>query len=147
MSQKSYLVEVIQYILYKLKTDCQWHMLPASSFFTGRVLHYKTMYGHFRKWSKNGEWEKVWGIVLHHYRFFLDMSGVELDGSHTPSFVLGNAVAMKDTRKEKPSMPYMSRTTREHRSPCPLSFRVRTKMFTISLRYFLNCSRSLIPRP
>ena len=50
--------EVIQCILYKLKTDCQWHMLPVSSFFTGRVLHYKTMYGHLRKWSRNGEWEK-----------------------------------------------------------------------------------------
>ena len=55
---KSDLVEVIQCILYKLKTDCQWHMLPVSSFFRERVLHYKTMYGHFRKWSRNGEWEK-----------------------------------------------------------------------------------------
>ena len=55
---KSDLSEVIQCILYKLKTGCQWHMLPVSSFFTGRVLHYKTGYGHFRKWSRNGEWEK-----------------------------------------------------------------------------------------
>ena len=62
-------------------------MLPVSSFFTGRVLHYKTVYGHFRKWSRNGEWEKVWGIVLHHYRSFLDMSGVELGRQphHRPS--------------------------------------------------------------
>ena len=80
---KSDLSEVIQCILYKLKTGCQWHMLPVSSFFTGRVLHYKTGYGHFRKWSRNGEWEKVWGIVLHRYRSFLDMSSVELDGGHT----------------------------------------------------------------
>ena len=58
-------------------------MLPVSSFFTGRVLHDKTVHGHFRKWSRNGEWEKVWGIVLHRYRSFLDMSSVELDGSHT----------------------------------------------------------------
>lgn len=58
ISQKSNQPEVIQCILYKLKTDCQWHMLPVSSFFTGRVLHYKTMYGHLRKWSRNGEWEK-----------------------------------------------------------------------------------------
>ena len=144
---KSDLVEVIQCILYKLKTGCQWHMLPVSSFFTGRVLHYKTVYGHFRKWSRNGEWEKVWGIILHRYRFFLDMSSVELDGSHTPSFVLGSAVAIKGARKERRPMPYMSPTAREYRLPCPLLFRVRTTMFTTSLRCFLNCSRGLIPRP
>ena len=40
---KSDLVEVIQYILYKLKTGCQWHMFPAASFSTRRVLHYKTL--------------------------------------------------------------------------------------------------------
>ena len=44
------------------------------------------MYGHFRKWSRNGEWEKVWVIILHRYRSFLDMSSVELDGSHTTAF-------------------------------------------------------------
>ena len=58
-------------------------MCPVSSFFTGRVLHYKTVYGHFCKWSRNVEWEKVWGIVLLRDRSFLDMSGVELDGSQT----------------------------------------------------------------
>ena len=45
---KSDLSEVIQCILYKLKMDCQWHMLPVSSIFTGTVLHYKIVYGHFR---------------------------------------------------------------------------------------------------
>ena len=140
---KSDLVEVIQCILYNLKTGCQWHMLPVSSFFTGRVLHYKTVYGHFRKWSRNGEWEKVWGIILHRYRFFLDMSSVELDGSHTPSFVLGSAVAIKGARKERRPMPYMSPTAKEYRLPCPLPFRVRTTMFTTSLKRFLNCFRGL----
>ena len=52
---KSDLLEVILSILYKLKTGCQWHMLPISSGFTGTVLHYKTVYGHFRKWCVNGE--------------------------------------------------------------------------------------------
>ena len=51
---KNDLLEVIQCILYKLKTGCQWHMLPVSSVFTRRVLHYKTVYEHFRKWSRIG---------------------------------------------------------------------------------------------
>ncbi|EFC68160.1 putative transposase, IS4 family [Prevotella sp. oral taxon 317 str. F0108] len=98
---KSDLVEVIQCILYKLKTGCQWHMLPVSSFFTGRVLHYKTVYGHFRKWSRNGEWEKVWGIILHRYRFFLDMSSVELDGSHTTALRGGECCGYQGRKKRK----------------------------------------------
>ena len=51
---KSDLVEGIQCILYKLKTGCQWHMLPVSAIFTGRVLSYMSVYAHFRKWSRNG---------------------------------------------------------------------------------------------
>ena len=58
--RKVHLVEVIQGILYKLKTGCQWHMIPVSFVYAGTVLHYKTVYVHFRKWPKNGEWEKVW---------------------------------------------------------------------------------------
>jgi len=76
-------VEVIQCILYKLKTGCQWHMLPVSAIFTGRVLSYKSVYAHFRKWSRNGEWKKGWGKILSRHRSFLDMSSVDLDGSHT----------------------------------------------------------------
>ena len=98
---QSDLVEVIQYILYKLKTGCQWHMFPASSFFTRRVLHYKTVYGHFRKWSRNGEWEKAWVIVLHRYRSFLDMSSVELDGSHTTALRGGECCGYKRCKKRK----------------------------------------------
>ena len=98
---KSDLVEVIQCILYKLKTGCQWHMFPVSSFFTGRVLHYKTVYGHFRKWSRNGEWEKVWGIILHRYRFFLGMSSVELDGSHTPVLRVGECCGYQVRKRRK----------------------------------------------
>ena len=64
-----------------------------------------------------------------------------------PLFVVGSVVAIKDTRKGRRPMPYMSRTAREYRLSCPLPFRVRTTMFTTSLRYFLNCSRSLLPRP
>jgi hypothetical protein len=30
---KSCLIEVVNSILYKLKTCCQWHLLPVKSFF------------------------------------------------------------------------------------------------------------------
>ena len=60
-----------------------------------------------------------------------------------PPFVVGSAVAIKDARKGRRPMPYMSPTAKEYRLPCPLPFRVRTTMFTTSLKRFLNCFRGL----
>ena len=96
---KSDLVEVIQCILYKLKTGCQWHMLPVSAIFTGRVLSYKSVYAHFRKWSRNGEWKKVWGMILSRHRSFLDMSSVDLDGSHTTTLRGGECCGYQGRKK------------------------------------------------
>ena len=96
---KSDLSEVIQCILYKLKTGCQWHMIPVSAIFTGRVLSYKSVYAHFRKWSRNGEWKKVWGIILSRYRSFLDMSSVDLDGSHTTTLRGGECCGYQGRKK------------------------------------------------
>ena len=98
---KSDLLEVIQRILYKLKTGCQWHILPVSSVFTRRVLHYKTVYGHFRKWLRNGEWEKVWDIVLKRYKSFLDMSSVDLDASPTTALRGGECSGYQGRKKRK----------------------------------------------
>ena len=57
---KSSIVEIINSILYKLKTGCQWHMLPVSSLFSKKILHYKTVFGHYRKWCKLGAWQQLW---------------------------------------------------------------------------------------
>ena len=96
---KSDLSEIIQCILYKLKTGCQWHTLPVSSIFTRTVLSYKTVYGHFRKWSMNGEWKKVWTIILERYKPFLDMSSVDLDGSHTATLRGGECCGYQGHKK------------------------------------------------
>ena len=47
---QSSLVEIVNCILYKLKTGIQWHMLPVESLFSEKVLHYKTVFGHYRRW-------------------------------------------------------------------------------------------------
>ena len=74
---KNDLLEVILCIPYKFKTGCQWHMLPVSSILMGSVLHYKTVFGHFRQC----EWQKVWCMFLERNKPFLGMSSVDLDGS------------------------------------------------------------------
>lgn len=133
---KSDLSKVIQYILYKLKTGCQWHTLPVSAIFTRRVLSYKTVYGHFRKWSSNSEWKKVWGIILERCKSFLDMSVWIWTTATPPRFAVGSAVDTKDVRKGRPPMPYMSQTDKGYRLPCPPPFRIRTTTFTTFPRFF-----------
>lgn len=73
----SFLIEVVNSILYKLKTGCQWYMLPVSSLFSDVVSH-KIIFGHFRKWCKNGEWEYCWTKMLGKYKSFLDLSSADL---------------------------------------------------------------------
>ena len=95
---KSCLVEVINSILYKLKTGLQWHMLPVESLFSDVVLSYKTVYWHFRKWSKNGEWESSWLHILEKNKSKLDLSVSSIDGSHTKALRGGEQVEFQ-TRK------------------------------------------------
>ena len=98
---KSNMVEIVNCILCKLKTGCQWHMLPVSSLFSEIVLSYKTVFGHFRKWCKSGIWQQIWIHLLEKYKSHLDMSSVDLDGSHTPALRGGSQVAYQGRKKKK----------------------------------------------
>ena len=143
---KSDLVEVIQCILYKLKTGCQWHMLPVSAIFTGRVLSYKSMYAHFRKWSRNGEWKKVWGMILSRHRSFLDMSSVDLDGSHTTTLRGGECCGYQGRKKRTTTNAIYVTDRQGIPLAIPRLFRVLTTTFTASPRFFRACSQVLRTR-
>ena len=43
---QSCLIEVVNAILYKLKTGCQWAFLPVEALFSGKVLSYGAVYHH-----------------------------------------------------------------------------------------------------
>ena len=68
------IVELINCILYKLKTGVQWEFLPVNSLFSGDVLHYKTVFGHYRNWSKQGAWKDCWIQLLSKHKSKLDLS-------------------------------------------------------------------------
>lgn len=53
------LCDVVNAILYKLKTGCQWKFHPVSQFFIEDAPSYQTVFHHYRKWCKLGEWQKV----------------------------------------------------------------------------------------
>lgn len=98
---KSCLIEVVNSILYKLKTGIQWYMLPVESLFSGIVLSYKTVFWHFRKWSKNGDWQTGWTQILSKYNRDLDLSSGDIDGSHTRALRGGEQVAYQNRKRSK----------------------------------------------
>ena len=98
---KSCLTEVVNCILYKLKTGCQWHLLPVKSLFSEVVLSYKTVFGHFRKWCKDGSWKQAWINLLCCKKSYIDLSSVSIYGSHTTALRGGEAVAYQGRKKRK----------------------------------------------
>jgi len=84
--------EVVGAICYKLKTGCQWRWLPVNALFTGEPLTWQGVYYHFHAWSKQGAWKSFWLSSLRLPRRSLDLSSIQLDGSHTPAKNGGAAI-------------------------------------------------------
>ena len=45
--------QIINAILYVVRTGCQWRMLPKD------FAPWQTVYGYFRRWKKQGLWERI----------------------------------------------------------------------------------------
>lgn len=96
---KELLREVVELILYRMKTGCQWRFLPTKQFFTTQKLSWQGVYYHFNEWVKDGFWRKVWIAILSTNS--LDLSSIQLDGSHTLCKQGGEAVGYQGRKKAK----------------------------------------------
>ena len=94
--------QVVQAILYRLKTGCQWRELPMKQFFKTKYS-WNSVYFHFQKWCKNGSWQKLWQMLLVKFKSVLDLSTIQLDGTHTPVKRGGEAVEYQSRKKCKTS--------------------------------------------
>jgi transposase len=94
---------VVNAILYKLKTGCQWALLPVKVLFGGKILSQGAVYYRYNKWRKSDEWKSVWVKLLDKYRNELDMSSVDLDGSHTAALRGGEEVGYQGRKKRNTS--------------------------------------------
>lgn len=101
--EKKFKAEIISAILYRLKTGCQWRYLPLGEIFSSRKLTWQGVYYHFRKWVSDGSWTRVWLNLLSRYREYLDLSCIQLDGSHTPCKRGGAAVGYQGRKATKTS--------------------------------------------
>ena len=80
------LVEVVNAIIYKLKSGCQWRLLPMGHLFTGEPPSFITVFKHYRKWCKKGDWETAFSQNVKDNRDKVDLSLSHIDGSHTPAY-------------------------------------------------------------
>lgn len=95
------LTEIVNGILYKLKTGMQWHQLPVKALFGQKHLSWQWVYHHYRKWCLCGFWHECWTKLLERYKSHLDLSSVDLDGSHTPAIRGGEQVEYQGRKKRK----------------------------------------------
>lgn len=98
---KSKLVEIVNAILYKLKTGVQWEYLPVKSLFGGVVLSYKSVFWHFRKWCKKGDWQESWIHILSKHKSVIDLSSGDIGGSHTSALHGSEGVAYQGRKSKK----------------------------------------------
>jgi transposase len=76
---------VVELILYRLKTGCQWRSLPIGAFMERGSFTWEGVYYHHRRWVRDGSWRRVWVELLKAHKQHLDLSTMQLDGSHTPA--------------------------------------------------------------
>lgn len=90
-------------ILYKLHTGCQWAKLPMRSLLESVqvTLSWWAVYYHFRKWSKDGSLENVFKASIFTIQEALDLSEINLDGSHTIAKKGGESVVYQGRKKAK----------------------------------------------
>ena len=63
------------------------------------------MYYHFNAWSKQGAWKKLWRTSLHLHRRALDLSSVQLDGSHSLAKNGGAAIGYQGRGAKRAARP------------------------------------------
>lgn len=93
------LIEIVNSILYKLKSGCQWRMLPLGHLFTGEPPSWNTVFHHYRKWCNAGEWKSTFTAILSTNRNNIDLSLSHIDGSHTPAYRGGEKVEYQGRKK------------------------------------------------
>ncbi|MFK8007460.1 MAG: IS5 family transposase [Saprospiraceae bacterium] len=92
---------IVRAILYRMKTGTQWRELPIRQLFGRHATSWQSVFYYFSKWSKDDSWYKLWTTILEMNKAFLDMSSVQLDGSHTPVKRGGQAVGYQGRKKSK----------------------------------------------
>src|SRR6266478_2007065 len=94
------LYKLFNLVLYRLHTGCQWAELPITA---QTDISWEAVYYHFRKWSRDGSLERVWQHSVQFIQDKLDLSVLNLDGSHAIAKKGGEGVAYQGRKRGKTS--------------------------------------------
>ena len=98
------LYKVFNYVLYQLHTGCQWYQLPIDPDRKDpdkKEISWHAIYYHFRKWSRDGSLKRVWQGSIMTISAALNLSELNLDGSHALAKKGGESVAYQGRKKGK----------------------------------------------
>lgn len=95
--------EIVNAVLYKFKSGVQWNLLPCKSLIYSNKIKYGAIYHHFRKWIKDGSWQRAWQGILSNEKAILAMSTVQIDGTHSRAVRGGQQVSYQGRKKSKTS--------------------------------------------
>ena len=99
------LYKIFNYILYKLYTGCQWPALPIERGPDGLpVMSYQVPYYHFRKWSNDGSLQRLFDASIMTIKGELNLSELNLDGSHSAAKKGAKQLATRAERKQRPAI-------------------------------------------
>ncbi len=101
------LYKIFNYILYKLYTGCQWDAVPIEKNDDDQpIMSYQVPYYHFRKWSQDGSFQRLFNTGILAIKYELNLSQLHLDGSHTIAKKGATVLPIKDGRRRKPATSY-----------------------------------------
>ena len=99
------LYKVFTYIVYKLRTGWQWEFLPIDETVDGvPEVSYQVPSYHFRKWSRDGSLQRLFDASIMTIRGELNLSEINLDGSHSAAKKGAMLSATKAERKPRPAI-------------------------------------------
>jgi len=97
--RSSDLREILNAIFYRLRTGCAWEMLPHD------LPPSKTVYDYFNKWSKDGTWERMNGVLVGRIRVAegrtVEPSAAIVDSQTVKTVEKGANMAMTQARRPK----------------------------------------------
>ena len=68
-----------------------------------KEISWQAVYYHFQKWSADGSWERLWQNSIDQIKDDLDLSYLNLDGSHAIAKKGGESVAYQQRKRAKTS--------------------------------------------
>lgn len=93
------MITVIQFILHKLKTGCQWRLLYADIEGVRPPFSWQTVYRYFRIWVQSGAWQQLFYALRNNNLNKTQLSVLNLDGTQTIAKRGGECVGYQQRKR------------------------------------------------